>query len=121
MNQPETEHNNHFTEPAQLEPARNTNTPQFSSADIGDTNNLAKVRDLLFGNQMRDMEKRFTRLEERLVKECAQLWDETKKRLDSLEIYIKKEVESLTERYKNEQDEREQSIQSLAEEQKNLT
>jgi hypothetical protein len=120
MNEPETEHNNHSIEPAQVAGTRKINTPQFSSTELGESNSLAKVRDLLFGNQMRDIEKKLTRLEERLLKECTYLRDETKQRLDSLEIYIKKEVESLTERHKNEQAEREQSIQSLVEEQKNI-
>src|SRR6187551_111575 len=33
--------------------------------------NLDKVRDLLFGGQMRDYDRKFARLEERLVKETA--------------------------------------------------
>ncbi len=49
--------------------------------------NLDKVRDILFGSQMRDNERRFGRLEERLAKEAGDLRDETRKRLDSLEVY----------------------------------
>ena len=40
---------------------------------------LDKVRDILFGVQMRDYDRRFARLEERLVKETADLKDEVKK------------------------------------------
>lgn len=52
---------------------------------------LDKVRDILFGNQMRDVERRFARLEERLVKDTADLKDDVKKRLDTLEAYMRRE------------------------------
>ena len=54
---------------------------------------LDKVRDILFGSQSREYEKRFARLEERLIKEAADLRVDLKKRFDTLEIYIKKEIE----------------------------
>lgn len=94
---------------------------QLASNGIGEINNLDKVRDILFGSQAREFDKRFTRLEDRLVKEVANARDETKKRLDALEHYVKQEVDSLTERLKNEQTERENKITALTEEQKNIT
>lgn len=86
--------------------------------DIGDSNNLSRVRDILFGNQMRDIESRFSKLENRLMDECTSLRDETKKRLDVLENYIKQEVNSISEKLKSEECEREESINSLAQEYK---
>jgi hypothetical protein len=68
------------------------------------TGNLDKVRDLLFGGQMRDYDRKFARLEDRLVKETADLRDEVRKRLAALEAYMKTEVESLSERLRQEQD-----------------
>ena len=68
--------------------------------------NLEKVRDLLFGGQMRDYDRKFARLEERLVKETSELRDEVKKRLAVLEAYMKAEVESLSDRLRAEQDAR---------------
>jgi hypothetical protein len=72
----------------------------------GAAGNLDKVRDLLFGGQMRDYDRKFARLEERLVKETAELRDEVKKRLGALEAYMKAEVESLSDRQRAEQDAR---------------
>ena len=66
--------------------------------------NLDKVRDLLFGGQMRDYDRKFARLEERLIRETAELRDDVKKRLAGLEAYMKAEVESLSERLRAEQD-----------------
>jgi hypothetical protein len=79
------------------------NRPQISSGDALGSGNLDKIREILFGTQMREYEKQITRLEERLVKECSSLRDDTRKRLDSLETYIKQEVESLTELAKKQQ------------------
>ncbi len=94
---------------------------QLSNNSVSESGNLDKVRELLFGNQTREVERKFARLEERLVKELTNVKDETRKRLDSLEIYIKKEVESLTERLKNEQSERDAGMKALTEEQRNIT
>jgi hypothetical protein len=63
--------------------------------------NVDKIRDILFGSQMRDYDKRFGRLEERLAKAADALRDDLKKRFDSLESFVQQEVESLHKRQKN--------------------
>jgi vacuolar-type H+-ATPase subunit I/STV1 len=78
--------------------------------------NLDKVRDLIFGGQMRDYERKFARLEERLAKETADLRDEVRKRLAALETYMKTEVESLSERLRLEQDGRTSADKDLGRE-----
>ena len=78
--------------------------------------NLDKVRDLIFGGQMRDYERKFARLEERLAKETADLRDEVRKRLVALETYMKTEVESLSERLRLEQDGRTSADKDLGRE-----
>ncbi|WP_193195764.1 hypothetical protein [Nostoc sp. MG11] len=115
MNPPEEYINNNF--PEQYQDINKSN----NNSNVNAINSLDKVRDILVGNQMREVEKKFTRLEERLVKESANVRDETKKRLDALEAYIKKEVESLTEQLRIEQLERDAIVKTLAEEQKNIT
>ena len=95
MNTPEEEQITYIAvEPAKSSRIQSINTSQLVAGDPS-SGNLDKVRDLLFGNQVRDLDKKFNRLEERLSKECDKLREDTKKRLDSLEIYIKQEVESL--------------------------
>jgi DNA anti-recombination protein RmuC len=89
--------------------------------DFGGINSLDKVREILFGNQLRDVEKNFARLEERLLKECFNSREENKKRLDNLENYIKQELESLSKRMKQEQGNRDETLQNLAEENKKIT
>ncbi|GAX40909.1 hypothetical protein NIES4075_18760 [Tolypothrix sp. NIES-4075] len=95
------------------------NKSQFNN--LSEINNLDKVRDILFGNQMREVERKFARLEERLLKECINLRDDTRKRLDSLESYFKTEIESLAKQINNEQGERGQALKALTEQHKNIT
>ena len=78
------------------------------------TGSLDKVRDILFGAQSREYEKRIMRLEERIIRESSDLRGEIKMRFDSLETYIKGEIESLTDRWKTEQGERTDSVKDLS-------
>lgn len=67
---------------------------------------MEQVRELLFGAQLKDMEVRFKRQEERLLREIHDVKDSLKKRLDSLENFMKSEVSSLLSRLRQEQEER---------------
>jgi hypothetical protein len=94
--------------------------PSGSAADLDAAGaspaSLDKVRDILFGNQMRDVERRFARLEERLLKETTSLKDDLRKRLDALEAYVKREAESLESKIKTERDDRVDAHGSLSSE-----
>src|SRR3954469_18935084 len=85
-----------------------------AGATLTEASNIDKIRQILFGNQMRDYEKRFSRLEERLLKESADSRDETRKRFDALETFIKNEFEAVSERLRVEQRTREESAQGLS-------
>ena len=51
MNPQEGQHsNNNLAEPMQARLTQDINKPQLNSTDIGESNSLAKVRDILFGN-----------------------------------------------------------------------
>src|SRR6202453_5406821 len=56
--------------------------------------NVDKIRDILFGSQMRDYEKRFVRLEDTVTKAIDTLREDMTKRLDTLSNYIKEETDS---------------------------
>ena len=75
---------------------------------------LEKVRDILFGSQVRESAKRFSELEQRQQKSASALRAETKGRLDALESYLSKEVESVLGRLKAEQAERTEAVKGLA-------
>ena len=81
-----------------------------------ETGSVDKIRDIIFGNQMRDYEKRFTHMEERLLQEIRDLRDETKNRLDTIQSYIQKEIDSLSDRLNTEQKMRTESLDKVANE-----
>jgi hypothetical protein len=89
-------------------------SPKGGAADRA--GNVDKIRDILFGSQMRDYEKRFARFEERLMKETADLREDVKRRIASLEAFMKNEVEALSERQKAEQSERQEALKELTRE-----
>ena len=72
----------------------------------GGAGNVDKIRDILFGTQMRDYEARFARLEETLVKETVEIRETNRRRFEQMEGFIKRELESLQTRLKSERDER---------------
>lgn len=86
---------------------------EVSADALSGGGNIDKIREILFGVQQRDYDKRFARLEERLLKESGDLREETRKRFDSLELYIKHEMESLTERLTSEQNARTDAAEQL--------
>jgi DNA anti-recombination protein RmuC len=97
-------------------PAARKEVAAPAGADAAGGANLEKIRDILFGAQVTDFEKKFARLEERLLKETADSRAETKKRFDALESFIRKEVESLAERLKSEQEARADSGKEISRE-----
>lgn len=84
------------------------------AVEEGANGNLDKVRDILFGGQARDYERRFQRLEERLQQDTAELKDDVRKRLSALEQFVKQETASLADRIKTEHDERTDATKDLA-------
>lgn len=97
-----------------------TNRTNFSGSDLSG-GNLDKVREILFGSQIRSYEKRLTKLEERLVKETTDIREDLRKRFDNLETFIKKELESLSDRIKTEERERADADRDMSRELKDTS
>jgi len=92
-----------------------TKTPSLE-ADNHEAANVDKIRDIIFGSQMRDYEKRFNRLEERLTADAQSLREDTKKRFDTLEAFLHKEIDALNQRVKAEKSERIDALKDLSRE-----
>ncbi len=86
----------------------------------GGGGNVDKIRDILFGSQMRDYEARFARLEETLVKETLEIRESNRRRFDQLETYIKREFETVQSRFKTDRDERHETHAQQSRELKEL-
>ncbi len=99
-------------------PASREDNSQSQAASDGDAQqpdigNIDKIREIIFGGQMRDYEKRFTRVEERLLKESKDLREDTRKRFETLEKFIKSEFASVAERLQTEHRTNDESAQGL--------
>lgn len=81
--------------------------------DRSASGNLDKIRDILFGAQAREHDRRFAQLEQHLIREASDLRTDLKRRFESLELYIKKEVDALTSRLTKEQEVRGESVTNL--------
>ncbi len=98
---------------------QNENSPETAANGGGQntenaerTGNVDKIRDILFGSQMRDYDKKFAKLEERLLKESADLREDLKRRFDSLESFMKSEVVLLSDAQKAEKNARDEALKN---------
>ena len=64
--------------------------------------NVDKIREILFGGQMRDYEQRFADLESRLTKNIDLISNNLEKRMERLDVYAKRELDKLSETLKDE-------------------
>jgi DNA anti-recombination protein RmuC len=63
-----------------------------------------KMRELLFGNQMQDYDKRFSVLEDRFAQRMRDMESESSRSLTNLEATIKKQLESVAGQFREEKD-----------------
>jgi hypothetical protein len=73
----------------------------FSS---GDAPGVDKIRELLFGNQMQDYDRRFSSLAESFHQKLRDIESETSRSLNSLEVNLKKQIESVAGQVREEKD-----------------
>jgi chromosome segregation ATPase len=70
----------------------------------GEVSGVDKMRELLFGNQMQDYDKRFSILEDRFQQRLRDLEAESTRSLASLESTMKKQLESVAGQFREEKD-----------------
>ncbi len=92
------------------------NVQEISAGLDQGAGSVDKIRDILFGSQIKTYETRFARLEESLAREIAEQKEITRRRLDSLEGFFRKESEALAARLKAEREERTEALKGLARE-----
>jgi hypothetical protein len=111
MSSPQEEHR----DPNEQQSSQGTaSAPLTSEGELIPGGNLDKVRNILFGAQARDYERRFARLEERFSKETGDLRDDMRRRFDALEATLKREIEELGDRIRSERNEREISVRDVS-------
>lgn len=77
--------------------------------------NINKVKEILFGDQIREYERRFVRLEDRLVRECSHLREDTHQQFEALKLYIQQEINGLAAALKSEQIQRDEVLKDMDE------
>ena len=87
----------------------------MSGSNIDDPS-MKQVRELLMGTQLKDMDARLLRQEERFLREIAEMREHVKNRVESLEHFMKSESLSLLHRLQEEQTERTVAIKNEQEE-----
>jgi hypothetical protein len=70
----------------------------------GESSGVDKMRELLFGNQMQDYDKRFSILEERFQQRLRDIEAESSRSLSSLEATMKKQLESVANQFREEKE-----------------
>ena len=93
-------------------PARPADLPPNDTA----SDSIDKVRDILFGGQMRAVESRLQGLEERIMREQATMRTDFSKQLADLDANAKREAQVLGERIAAERTKRAEDLKALASE-----
>ena len=89
---------------------------QFADHAVDDPQpeSLDKVRDILFGSQMRSVESRLQGMEERMRQEQDSMRADFKRQVESLDALIRSEVQGLIERLSAERTRRTEELNALA-------
>lgn len=65
--------------------------------------NIDKIRDILFGNNINEIDKRFNKVEQELQETITNLRDDIQKKLHSFDDYFKAEISAVLDQLKAEQ------------------
>jgi DNA repair exonuclease SbcCD ATPase subunit len=99
--------------------------PTLDPSEDGASGNIDKIRDIIFGGQMQEYDRRFRALEDRLLKASTDLRADLDKRVTSLESYFRKELDTLGATLTSERENRtlalEEAASKLAEVRKQAT
>ena len=90
--------------------------PGDQTATPNPTENVDRIRDIIFGSRMREYAQRFQQIEERLAQQSADLKAEFGSRLESVEAHSRQESDSLTDRLNTERGERAESTDRISRE-----
>lgn len=95
--------------------------PNNMEVDLVSGGNLDKIRTILFGAQSREFDRRFSRIEEAITRETADIREEMRGRFDKLEAHIKREFDTVGDRLKSEETERSAAVRDLTAQLKDTT
>ena len=91
----------------------NSSSQEEEWATQSEEGSLEKVRDILFGAQSREIDKRFAVLENRLLQESGRLREDLTKSVEDLKMQMNQEILGLVGKLQQEQDRRVSTIQDM--------
>src|SRR5258706_1803259 len=93
---------------SEVEPFEHEVTAQIGNGPLpaSEVVGVDKIRDLLFGNQMQDYDRRFSELEERSLERFKEIESETTRGLSAFDSNTKKHLDSLASQFREEKDQR---------------
>jgi predicted nucleic acid-binding Zn-ribbon protein len=103
-----------------LAPSAPSNHPADLPPNDSAPESLDKVRDILFGGQMRAVESRLQGLEERILREQGAMRSDLVKQIEELDASAKRDAEKLNERIVAERTKRTEDLKSLSSELKEV-
>lgn len=83
--------------------------------------NVDKIRDILFGGQMREYERRFERLEAEFTRKLTQFDNELKAKVEHLDAHAKREFDKLAKKHTQEKKDRTAALTDLSSSLTNLS
>ena len=89
-------------------------TAEARDGATDESGNVDRIRDILFGSQMRDYDSRFQKLHERVSHETGEIRGDLQRQLQAFETFLKGEIESMMNRLRGEHAERTQAMEQLA-------
>lgn len=84
-----------------------------ADGEAAEADNVDKIRDILFGNQMREVEQRFASLEKSLSRDLAAIRNENALQIESLKTFIESEIEILAGKLAGEEKARIENVDEL--------
>lgn len=88
-------------------------TGSVDEVSVEDVSSVEQIREILFGRQMSAYEERFSLLEKRILVATEVLRQEVGERLDSLDAYVREEVDGMGRRITHERDIRTVAVEEL--------
>lgn len=79
------------------------NNIEPTSLDVDEQGNVDKIRDILFGNQMREFDRKFAQLEDRIASDLAAIRQENTQQIESLQSFVESEVDILSNKIASEE------------------
>ncbi|MBN2806696.1 MAG: hypothetical protein JXR22_08555 [Prolixibacteraceae bacterium] len=89
---------------------------QANAKSMTEDESIGKIRDILFGNNISEIDKRFNSVEQNLQEMITAMKDEIQKKLHSFDDYFKSEISSVLDQLKKEQASRNQAVEKLGKE-----